>query len=143
MVKPFATHNKLPTQAPNLKTVFKKINTSRKYEFKLNNNQLHASILAGNFNTEMIYCDISLHENQLILQTKLSKVAIFLFVFGWPLAFLGIILFNLKSNYNQYINIIGIGVGLTFVVSYLIARVAITVINHRVKQELKKCELIN
>ena len=142
MLKPFATYNKLPTQAPNLKAVLKKLNNSHKYAFKLNNNQLHTNILAGNFNIEMIYCDISLHENQLTLQTSLSKVAIFLFVFGWPLAFLGVILFNLKNNYHQHINIIAIGVGVTFAICYLISRVVITVINHRIKQELKKCGLI-
>ena len=142
MFKPFATHNKLPTQAPNLKAVLKKLNNSSKYEFKLNNNNLHANVLAGNFNIEMIYCDISLTENQLILQTSLSNVAVFLFVFGWPLAFLGVILFNLKSDYYQHINIIGMGVGVTFIICYLISRVVITVINHRIKQELKKHGLI-
>lgn len=142
MFKPFATYNKLPTQATNLKAVLKKINNSRKYEFKLNNNNLHANILAGNFNIEMMYCNISLIENQLILQTGLSKMAVFLFVFGWPLAFLGVVLFNLKSNYQQHVSIIGIGVGVTFLLSYLIARVVLAIKNHSIKQELKKCGLI-
>jgi hypothetical protein len=142
MFKPFATHNKLNTQAPNLKAVLKKINNSRKYEFKLDNNQLHANILAGNFNIEMMYCNIRLNENQLILQTGLSKIAIFLFVFGWPLAFLGVVLFNLKSNYQQHVSIIGIGVGAIFLLSYLISRLVITIKNRSIKQELKKYNLI-
>jgi len=142
MFNPFAVSSKLLTQLPNLKAVSKKINNSRKYEFKLNNNQLHANILAGNFNIEMIYCNISLNEKQIRLQTGFSAIAVFICVFGWPIFFLGITLYNLKGSYYEHLNIIGIGVGVTFAVSYLISCVVISVINHNVKQELKKYAVI-
>src|ERR1700757_1729038 len=142
MRNPFAISNKLLTQLPNLKVVSKKINNSRKYEFKLNNNQLHANILAGNFDIEMIYSNISLFENQLTLQTGFSNIAVFLFMFCWPGFFLGITLYNLKGSYYQHLNIIGIGVGLTFAISYIISLVVMSVINHNIKQELKKYGVI-
>ncbi|HXU27401.1 MAG TPA: hypothetical protein VN698_09230 [Bacteroidia bacterium] len=142
MFNPFAISNKVPTQLPNLKAVSKKINNSRKYQFKPNNNQLHASILQGNFKIEMVYSNLSLNENQLTLQTGFTKAAVFLFMFCWPIFFLGITLYNLKGNYYQNLNIMGIGVGATFAISYIISLIVMSVINYNLKQELKKYGVI-
>ena len=139
MVKLFSTYNKLPTQLTDLTVVLKQINNSRKYKFALTNNKLHSTILAGKGNVETIYCDISLNNNQLVLQTGLTYNFRVLFIII-PLALtLVFVMLCLNGHYSNYLAMAIV----LYLLAYLILLLVVIIKNYDIKQELKKYGVIN